>query len=71
MRKKVRKKEVDQKLLDAIYIAQSEWKRVETIVADSIEPMDRSIYKEKLAKAKYLFLLRNAKTRQLNALLHR
>lgn len=67
MRKKVRKKVTDQELLDAIYTLQREWQRIESIVEGSIEPMERSLYKEKLAKAKYLFLLREARQRKLSA----
>lgn len=67
MRRKTRKKKIDQELLDAIYTLQHEWQRIEAIVEDSIEPMERSVYKEKLAKAKYLFLLREARKRNLNA----
>ena len=67
MRKKARKKATDEELLDAIYTLQREWQRIEAIVEDSIEPVDRSLYKEKLAKAKYLFLLREARQRNLSA----
>lgn len=70
MRKKTRKKQVDQELLEAIYTLQTEWHRIESIVEESIEPMDRSLYKEKLAKAKYLFLLREARERNVNAAKH-
>lgn len=67
MRKKARKKEIDEELLDAIYTLQREWQRIESIVDASIEPMERSLYKEKLAKAKYLFLLREARERNVSA----
>lgn len=67
MRKKTRKKKTDEELLHAIYTLQHEWQRIEAIIEDSIEPMERSVYKEKLARAKYLFLLREARKRNLNA----
>lgn len=67
MRRKKRKKQVDLELLHAIYTLQIEWQRIEAIVEESIEPTDRSLYKEKLARSKYLFLLREARTRNLNA----
>lgn len=68
MRRKTRKKQVDEELLEAINTLQTEWQRIEAIIEESIEPMDRSLYKEKLAKAKYLFLLREARERNVTAI---
>lgn len=67
MRRKARKKEIDRNLLGTIYTLQHEWQRIQSIVEDSIEPTERSLHQEKLAKAKYLFLLREARERNLSA----
>ena len=58
---------VDEQLLLIIYQLQWDWKETESIVEQSIEPSDDFIYKNKLVKAKYLFLLREARRRNLSA----
>ncbi len=68
MRRKKIKKEIDEQLLDVLIAMNQEWKQLQYLVENSIEPTDEVIYKEMLAKAKYLFLLREAKERNITAI---
>lgn len=68
MRRKKRKRQVDEQLLEAIFTVEREWKRVQSIVEQSIEPTIDGQNRVAIAQAKYMFLLREAKRRQLNAL---
>jgi hypothetical protein len=70
MRKKVKKRELDEHLLNTIMKLKNEWQQIQSIVERSIEPMDSSLYQQNLAQAKYLFLLREARHRNLNARRH-
>ncbi|WLV24731.1 YaaL family protein [Aciduricibacillus chroicocephali] len=67
MAKKLKKKIVDNELLDAIFKIEREWKQVQNIVEKSIDPNDISIHFEKLAREKYLYLLREARHRKISA----
>lgn len=67
VKKKLKKKYVDKHLLETIYALQWEWKRRDMIVENSVEASDTSLYNRSLAQAKYLFLLREARHRQINA----
>ena len=68
MRRKAKKKEVDLELLHTIYKLQWEWKQIQNLVDNSIEPMEESLYKQSIAQSKYLFLLREARYRDLSAI---
>jgi len=68
MGKKIKKKDIDQELLDAIILVEREWKQLQSIVAKSIEPTQSGIQQEAIARAKYLFLLREARQRKLSAM---
>lgn len=67
MRKRAKKREVDEHLLDTIFKLKHEWQQIQSIVEKSIEPADSSVYQQNLAQAKYLFLLREARHRNLSA----
>jgi hypothetical protein len=66
-RKQRRKREVDELLLDAIFSIEYEWKQIKSIVNKSIEPTFDGESTERIAQAKYLFLLREAKHRKISA----
>lgn len=68
MRGKLRKSAVDEQLLDAIVATKIEWQKIQSIVEKSIDPTEEIIYKQSLAQAKYLFLLRQARYRGLSAI---
>lgn len=68
MAKKVRKKDIDNQLLDAIFTVEAEWKQIRSIVSRSIEPTIDGQNSVALAQAKYLYLLREARHRKISAI---
>lgn len=68
MRRKRRQKEMDRDLLDAIFKIEAEWKKLQILVDNSIEPMDESRQKLQLTEAKFMFLLKEAKHRKISVL---
>ncbi|SFD72386.1 Protein of unknown function [Lentibacillus persicus] len=67
MGKKKRKREVDKQLLDSLFAIEYEWKQIQSILNKSIESTEDGFYKENLARAKYLYLLKEAKHRKIRA----
>ncbi|GGA70715.1 YaaL family protein [Ornithinibacillus halotolerans] len=67
-KRKRKKREVDELLLDAIFSIEHEWKQIKSIVNQSIEPTFEGKSTEKIAQSKYLFLLREAKHRKISAI---
>lgn len=68
VRRKKQKREIDERLLDDIFRAQNEWQQLRSIMDQSIEPTEEGQYREAVAQAKYLFLLREARRRKLSAI---
>ncbi|MFC4024150.1 YaaL family protein [Oceanobacillus longus] len=68
MGRKINKRDVDSDLLDVIFRMEHEWKQLQSIVRKSIEPTQSGVQQEALARAKYLFLLREARQRKMNAM---
>lgn len=71
MRRRAIRKRMDKELLEIIYELQWEWKRIQEVLENSIEPSDHSIYQEKIAKAKFMFLLREARHLNIHAIKYR
>ncbi|MUK88100.1 DUF2508 family protein [Ornithinibacillus sp. L9] len=67
-RKKRKKREVDELLLDSLFTVEREWKQIKSIVDKSIDPTIEGKNSERLAQAKYLFLLREARERKISAI---
>lgn len=67
-RRRIRKHDIDQNLLESIFEIEREWKQIEAIVEQSIDPMDESICLEKVAREKYLYLLSEARHRKISAI---
>lgn len=67
MRKKGNKRDMDKQLLNAIFTVESEWKQIQSIVDESIDPSDMSLYRVSLEQAKYMFLLKEARHRNISA----
>ena len=67
MTKRLKKREIDAHLLNTINKLKDEWQQIQSIVEKSIDPADSSLYQQSLARAKYLFLLREARHRNLSA----
>jgi hypothetical protein len=59
------RKEANERLLHAIEAVRSEWLTKKELIENSVEPSEQVLYEVKLAKAKYFFLLKEAKARKL------
>lgn len=68
MARKMKKKDMDQQMLAALFTVETEWKQIQSIVEKSIEPSVDGQFREAVAQAKYLYLLREARRRDLSAL---
>ncbi|MFD2045601.1 YaaL family protein [Ornithinibacillus salinisoli] len=66
-KRKKRKREVDETLLDALFTIEREWKQIKSLVNKSIEPTMDGKNSELLAQSKYMFLLREARERKISA----
>ncbi|WP_223703586.1 YaaL family protein [Sutcliffiella deserti] len=65
-RKKDRlKKQFDTKLMEATESCKSRWTKQKYLVEKSLEPSEEVICQLKMAEAKYLFLLREVRTRMV------
>ncbi|WP_339230776.1 YaaL family protein [Oceanobacillus sp. FSL K6-2867] len=67
MGKKRKRKDVDNELLDTILRVEQDWKDIQSIVQQSMEPSLNGMQQEAIARAKYLFLLREARLRNVSA----
>ncbi len=61
-------KEIDQQLLMNIKKLKREWEQLNRIIEQSIDPSDEGLQDLALVKAKYFYLLREARNRELSAL---
>lgn len=68
MRRKKFKTRIDEELLDTVFSVEFEWKQIQAIVENSIEPSDDSLDQLQLAQAKYIFLLKEARHRKVSAI---
>ncbi|MBP2078558.1 YaaL family protein [Oceanobacillus polygoni] len=68
MGKKIKRTDVDNELLGTIIQVEQEWKQIESIVKQSMEPSLNGLQQEAIARAKYLFLLREARKRNVSAM---
>ncbi|MDY0394821.1 YaaL family protein [Virgibacillus halophilus] len=68
MAKKLKKQDVDNALLDAVFTVEAEWKQLRSIISQSIEPTMDGQNSVALAQAKYLYLLREARHRKISAI---
>ncbi|GAA0608893.1 hypothetical protein GCM10009001_27850 [Virgibacillus siamensis] len=67
MAKKVKKRTVDEQLLQSIFALEREWKQIQAILGKSVESSYDGMFTEKLAREKYLYLLREARRRKISA----
>ncbi|NBJ70877.1 MULTISPECIES: YaaL family protein [Clostridia] len=70
MAKKIKKKDVDEELLRTMRELELEWKQIASIVSKSVEPTIDGHYWEAISRAKYIYLLREARHRKLRANFH-
>jgi hypothetical protein len=67
-RKKVKKKEIDQRLLSDINRLQHDWTNLKNIIEHSVDPTEEGMRDLALAQAKYFYLIKEARHRKLSAL---
>lgn len=65
---KTKKKDMNMELLDAIFQLEKELKQIRFMMNQSIQPTQGVKIQEALIKSKYIFLLREARRRNLSAL---
>lgn len=68
MAKKIKRREVDSELLESIFALERKWKHIHSIMSKSIEPQETGIYEEQIARANYIFLLREARHRKISVI---
>jgi len=68
VRRKKYRKLANEELLQAIFAAEKEWKYLRQIVDNSVEVMYETELHIKLAEAKYMMLLKEAKIRNITVL---
>lgn len=68
MRRKKYKQQMDTQLLDAIFYYEAKWQRLQRIVDTSADPLRNGQNRMLLARAQYMYLLREAKRRDLTFL---
>ncbi|MRH45153.1 DUF2508 family protein [Aquibacillus halophilus] len=66
--KKMRRKEIDENLLEELFRLKNEWMNLKSILERSIEPSEIGLYDLSVSEAKYFFLLREARKRKISAL---
>ena len=67
MAKKLKKKDMDQELLNALYQVEGEWRQLQDFVRKSIDPSRNGMKEDLLARSKYLMLLKEARIRKVKA----
>ncbi|MDX8045494.1 YaaL family protein [Gracilibacillus sp. S3-1-1] len=66
--KKVKRSDMDQELLNQLFHLKKEWVYLEDLLNRSIEPSESGQFDLAITKAKYFYLLREAKVRNLSAI---
>ncbi|MCP8617171.1 YaaL family protein [Salirhabdus salicampi] len=64
-KRKFKRKNYDQQLIENIDLFRGRWNQLNDILENSIEPSEKGLFDQKLAKAKYFFLLREARHRHI------
>lgn len=70
MRKRARqakKREINEQLLKTIYTLQYEWQNLQSIIESSVGPVDHLVYQQQIAQIKYIYLLKEARKRNVRA----
>lgn len=68
MRRKRKQKEIDRALLDTFFTVETNWKNLQQIHQNSVDPMGETLQKLQLSEAMYIFLLKEAKHRKISVL---
>lgn len=67
-KRKAKRKEINLDLLQTIYKLQLDWKQLDSYLVNSIEPSISSTNEQHLAQARYMFLLKEARHRNISAI---
>lgn len=67
MGKKLKKRDIDDELLEAFYAAEQDWKQIKSLMEHSVDAPPSTRQLEAIAQAKYMFLLREVRHRKINA----
>lgn len=60
------RKDFDEKLLEQLQECKDQWQKQKQLLDKSFDPSEEAICQTKIAEAKYIFLLREAKQRNLS-----
>jgi hypothetical protein len=66
--RRLKKSDVDKALLQDIYKMKNDWVSIQSILDRSVDASEMGQYDLQVAQAKYLFMLREARHRNLSAL---
>ncbi|QDP38800.1 YaaL family protein [Radiobacillus deserti] len=65
--KKIKRKDIDEQLLNRTYQLKDEWMSLKSIIEKSVEPSEQGLIDLAIAEAKYFYLLKEARHRQISA----
>lgn len=65
---RLKKSDVDKELLADIFKMKNDWVSIQSIIERSVDASEMGQYDLQVAQAKYLFMLREARHRNLSAL---
>lgn len=68
MRRRRLKKQTKKELLHTIYQLQSKWKQAERLLEESIDPSIERINEEKITRMKFMYLLNEARRKNIRAI---
>jgi Protein of unknown function (DUF2508) len=66
--RRLKKSDVDKALLQDIFKMKNDWVSIQSIIDRSVDASEMGQYDLQVAQAKYLFMLREARHRNLSAL---
>jgi hypothetical protein len=64
-KKKVKKRDIDEELLRKITKYRIEYNNLNDILTNSIDPTEQGLFDQSISRAKYFFLLKEARYRQI------
>ncbi len=62
------RKEFNQQLIKNLETTKDEWKKQKDMIKRCVEPSEEILFQFKISEAKYLFLIREAKSRKVSLL---
>ncbi|UOQ49547.1 YaaL family protein [Gracilibacillus caseinilyticus] len=65
--KKIKKQDLDQQILESMFQLKKQWTYLDSILDRSIDPTESGQFDLAITKAKYFYLMREARIRKLSA----